>query len=351
MLSLCMIVKNEEQNLKNCLSKVKLLVDEIIIVDTGSTDNTKIIASDFTDKIYDFKWCNDFSIARNFSISKATNDWVLILDGDEFVENFDKQSILDFINLEDSMKTVGRIKRINIIEDSSGIKKGAEKISRLFNKKYFHYEGTIHEQVTPIEKELQKTKFVNITINHIGYTKEELNRTNKLDRNIYLLNKAVKNNSEDPYLYYQLGKSYYMLKDYTKSCEYFEKALSFSLDYRSEYVEDLIETYGYALINSGKFNEAMKIEEYREYYNDNADYNFLMGIIYMNNAKFNLAVQTFLKCTENETGNIEGINTYLPCYNIGVIFECLGYKDEAINYYAKCGDYEQAVMRVKVLLN
>lgn len=351
MLSLCMIVKNEEQNLKNCLSKVKLLVDEIIIVDTGSTDNTKIIASDFTDKIYDFKWCNDFSIARNFSISKATNDWVLILDGDEFVENFDKQSILDFINLEDSMKTVGKIKRINIIEDSSGIKKGAEKISRLFNKKYFHYEGTIHEQVTPIEKELQKTKFVNITINHIGYTKEELNRTNKLDRNIYLLNKAVKNNSEDPYLYYQLGKSYYMLKDYTKSCEYFEKALSFSLDYRSEYVEDLIETYGYALINSGKFNEAMKIEEYREYYNDNADYNFLMGIIYMNNAKFNLAVQTFLKCTENETGNIEGINTYLPCYNIGVIFECLGYKDEAINYYAKCGDYEQAVMRVKVLLN
>lgn len=84
MLSLCMLVKNEEQNLKNCLFKVKLLVDEIIIIDTGSTDNTKIIESEFTDKVYDFKWCNDFSIARNLSLLKATNYWVLILDGDEY---------------------------------------------------------------------------------------------------------------------------------------------------------------------------------------------------------------------------------------------------------------------------
>lgn len=351
MLSLCMIVKNEEQNLKKCLSKVKLLVDEIIIVDTGSIDNTKIIASEFTDKIYDFKWCNDFSVARNVSISKATNEWVLVLDADEFVESFNKQSILKFINSEDNMKTIARIKRINIIEDSLGIRKGSERISRLFNKKYFHYEGTIHEQVTPIEKELYKTIPVDITINHIGYTNEELNRTNKLERNLDLLKKAIEDNSEDPYLYYQLGKCYYMLKDYEMSYKYFEKSLSFSVDYRLEYVEDLIETYGYSLINSGKFSEAMKIEEYREYYKNNADYDFLMGIIYMNNAKFDLAVESFLKCTEHETCKMECVNTYLPNYNIGVIFECLGHRDEALSYYRKCGNYEIAVMRIKALLN
>lgn len=349
MLSLCMIVKNEEQNLKNCLSKVKTLVDEIIIVDTGSTDNTKTIALEFTDRVYDFQWCSDFSIARNFSISKATNHWVLVLDGDEFVENFNKQSILNFIISEENMKTVGRIKRINVIEDLTGTKKGSERISRLFNKKYFHYEGTIHEQITPIEKESNKTKDIDLTINHIGYTKEELNRTNKLDRNIDLLNKAVENSPEDPYLYYQLGKSYFMLKDYKKSSKYFKQALSFSLDYRLEYAQDLIETYGYALINSGKFNEAMCIEEYRKYYNDKADYDFLMGMIYMNNAKFNHAVESFLRCTKNESGKMEGINTYLPNYNIGVIFECLGYRDEAISYYRKCGDYELAVKRIKLL--
>lgn len=61
-------------------------VDEITIVDTGTGDNTKTIASEFTDKIYDFKWCNDFSKARNFSISKASNDWILVLDADEFLQ-------------------------------------------------------------------------------------------------------------------------------------------------------------------------------------------------------------------------------------------------------------------------
>ena len=74
MLSLCMIVKNEEESLKNCLSKVSSFIEEIIIVDTGSTDNTKVIAAEFTDKVYDFKWCNDFSKARNYSISKASGE-------------------------------------------------------------------------------------------------------------------------------------------------------------------------------------------------------------------------------------------------------------------------------------
>lgn len=76
-----------------------------------------------------------------------------------------------------------------------------------------------------------------------------------------------------------------------------------------------------------------------------------MGNIYTNNSEFNLAIESFVKCTENENGKIEWINTYLPNYNIGIIFECLGYKDEAIDYYMKCGDYNQAVIRAEALLN
>lgn len=350
MLSLCMIVRNEEKNLKKCLSKAKLLVDEIIIVDTESTDNTKKIASEFTEKVYDFKWCNDFSIARNFSILKATNDWILVLDADEFVESFNKESILDFISVKDNIKTVGRIKLNNIIDDSLGVKKSSERISRLFNKNYFHYEGTIHEQITSKYKERYKTIPLDIVVNHIGYTKEELNRKNKLDRNIVLLNEAIENNSQDPYLYYQLGKSYYIMRSYEKSCKYFKKAISFLMDYRLEYVEDLIESHGYSLINAGKFSEAMNMEKYRKYYKNSADYDFLMGIIYMNNAKFNIAIERFLKCTKSNNSKIEGVNSYLSYYNIGVIFECLGHRDEAITYYKKCRNYELAVMRIRALL-
>lgn len=85
-ISLCMIVKNEEKNLERCLNSYLPLMDEIIVVDTGSTDKTKEIAARFTDKIYDFEWINDFSAARNFAFSKATCDYIFSADADEVLE-------------------------------------------------------------------------------------------------------------------------------------------------------------------------------------------------------------------------------------------------------------------------
>ena len=82
-ISLCMIVKNEERILKRCLDSVRDLVDEIIIVDTGSTDATKWIAAGYTDKIYDFTLNDDFSAARNFAFSKATKEYIYSADADE----------------------------------------------------------------------------------------------------------------------------------------------------------------------------------------------------------------------------------------------------------------------------
>lgn len=95
-ISLCMIVKNEESVLECCLDSVKDLMDEIIIVDTGSTDRTKEIARKYTDKIYDFEWVDDFSAARNFSFSKATMDYIYAPDADEILneENQEKFRIL-----------------------------------------------------------------------------------------------------------------------------------------------------------------------------------------------------------------------------------------------------------------
>lgn len=91
-ISLCMIVKNEEDVLERCLESSKSIADEIIIVDTGSTDKTKEIALKYTDKVYDFKWVEDFSKARNFAFSKATKDYQMWLDADDVItkENIDR---------------------------------------------------------------------------------------------------------------------------------------------------------------------------------------------------------------------------------------------------------------------
>lgn len=94
-ISLCMIVKNEEKVLARCLDSIVDLMDEIIIVDTGSTDRTKEIAGKYTDKIYDFEWIDDFSAARNFAFSKATKEYVYTADADEVLDEENHQRFAD----------------------------------------------------------------------------------------------------------------------------------------------------------------------------------------------------------------------------------------------------------------
>ena len=83
-ISVCMIAKNEESNVHNCLAPLKKLGFELVIADTGSADQSMSLISQYTDQLYHFEWTNDFSAARNFSISKASHDWILVVDFDEY---------------------------------------------------------------------------------------------------------------------------------------------------------------------------------------------------------------------------------------------------------------------------
>ena len=108
-----------------------------------------------------------------------------------------------------------------------------------------------------------------------------------------------------------------------------------------------MESLGYTLINLNLFKEALEIHKYEKYYSQSPDFLFLIGLIEMNNSNFENAAQIFLKCTEFEEGKIEGITSFLPLYNIGVIFECLGFNDQALNYYKLCKNYGLALYRIK----
>ena len=107
-LSICIITKNECDNLKICLERIKALGCEIVVVDTGSSDNSKKIASAVTPCVYDFVWCDDFSAARNFAIQKAANDWILFLDSDEFVDAFDMPKLLEQLQAIPSVISTSR---------------------------------------------------------------------------------------------------------------------------------------------------------------------------------------------------------------------------------------------------
>lgn len=147
-ISLCMIVKNESDTLGRCLDSLKGLMDEIIIVDTGSTDNTKDIAAAYTDKIYDFKWKDDFSAARNFSFSKASMEYIYTADADEII---DKENYGRFADLKKCMMQeveIVQMKYVNDTADNNLQNSITEYRPKLFKRlREFEWIDAIHETI------------------------------------------------------------------------------------------------------------------------------------------------------------------------------------------------------------
>ena len=148
-ISVCMIVKNEENVLERCLDSLKELGDEFIIVDTGSTDRTKEIAAKYTDKIYDFAWIDDFAAARNFAFSKATGDFIYSADADEIldVQNIAKFKILKR-TLDETKTEVFQFWYCNQLEHNTTYNFDKELRPKLYRRVLkFEWVDPVHETI------------------------------------------------------------------------------------------------------------------------------------------------------------------------------------------------------------
>lgn len=347
MISTCIITKDEAQMLDKCLSALQKFNSEIVVVDTGSKDNSVDIALKYTPNVYTYKWNDNFAMARNYSISLAHNDAILVLDTDEIIND------ADFNELEKLSRPdgIGRILRINEYTRNGEHNTGFERIGRFFDRRYFTYKGRIHEQLVPINNNKYSTYNIPITVKHYGYEGDAEKIKEKVFRNEQLLLLDLKEFGDDPYILYQLGKSCYMSSRYDEANQYFGKALGFDLNPELEYVQDMVETYGYSLVNSGNSAFALQLLGNSEVYSafsKTADFCFIMGLIYMNCELFDKAVEQFIMAT-GKNARIEGTNSYKAYYNAGIIRECQGRIPEAKKLYQKCGNYDKALYRLSQL--
>ena len=200
-ISLCMIVKDEEKFLPRCLESVKDHVDEIIIVDTGSTDSTIEIAKRYNAKIYHHAWENSFSKARNYSLKYATCDWILILDADEEVDREDAHKLKDVIKENDANMIY-----LPVLNRPVGGKNfSISNSERLFkNHLGFCYDGIVHNAL----KYSGLTKKANIKIYHYGYNQGDEQMEKKFIRTSTLLRKQIKNDPQNPIPRHYLATSY-----------------------------------------------------------------------------------------------------------------------------------------------
>lgn len=147
-ISLCMIVKNEENVLARCLDSIADLMDEIIIVDTGSTDNTKEIAQKYTDKIYDFRWMDDFSAARNYSFSKATKEYIYVADADEVVDAENRKRFRELKQVLLPEIDIVQMKYANQLANGTAYNYDEEYRPKLYKRlRSFEWIEPVHEMV------------------------------------------------------------------------------------------------------------------------------------------------------------------------------------------------------------
>lgn len=339
-LSACIIAKNEETNIRRCIESLSPLQCEVIVVDTGSTDNTISIAQKCGAHVYSFPWINDFSAARNFSIKKASNDWIFIIDCDEWITEI-TGNIWDYLLQDETI--LGMINRKNLMHADTTFGSYTSLLARVFNRKHYYYQGIIHEQVTPYVTHDLDGILLPITMNHSGYVNEGLSTEQKKNRNITLLTKTLSEDPNQPIQWYHLGHEYYASGEYQRAIDCFEKVLVLNPDKELEYFRHTIQSYCESLLAINEIKKAYLLEQYENLWNSYPDYHYLLGKIYFLDGKLLNSMQCFIKATTLNTPYIEGTNTYLPWFYIGKINELYGEYDAALLFYEKCGDFEPAI--------
>ncbi len=244
-LSLCMIVKNEEENLGKCLSLARPHVDEIVVVDTGSTDRTIEIAREYADVFDEIEWPGSFSVARNHSLSLANSDYILILDGDEYIEDQEAwKRIRNSLGVLDIAALILPVK--NLLGDSNVVSADLfwqERILR--NHADIKYHGSVHNQVMEsiMEHAKQTGRHVvrlDAQIVHTGYSLSEEDMVKKYQTRIELLKSEYENPRDEvyrAYYAYQLGLIYYIMRRNEEAAQLFN-----TLDYNNLTVENAFYT-------------------------------------------------------------------------------------------------------------
>ncbi|QDH20847.1 glycosyltransferase family 2 protein [Saccharibacillus brassicae] len=249
-IALCMIVKDEEKHLKKCLDSVASVVDQIVIVDTGSTDRTLEIAEQYQAEIHHFEWINDFSAARNKAIKYAHTDYILVLDADEYLpEDADLQND---ISSEDDYYFV---KIHNLLSGERALNHLA---IRLFaNHKGLNYKNRLHEHLDVTGEGAHLIAgHANSVIMHVGYTDDMMQDRNKANRNLALILKGAE---EDPSAYnlFNLGRTYFWVGEYQKAMTFLKKA--YSLSKGLTILPELVTTLCKALGELKRYEEALVI--------------------------------------------------------------------------------------------
>jgi tetratricopeptide (TPR) repeat protein len=329
--SLCMIVKDEEDNLPDCLASVAGLTDEIIIVDTGSTDRTRDIAVQAGAKVFDFPWVDDFAAARNESISHATGEWIFWMDADDRLDEDNRQKLRRLFDKLRSEEIGGRseqsgsvlpphsslltphsfpltphscfvMKCLCLPDHQAGTATVVDHVRLFRNDSRIRWKYRIHEQIlSAVRQAGGEARWSDVVIQHVGY--QDAARVGpKLERSARLLQLDLAENPDDPFTLFNLGWTLLKMARSTAALPYLEGSVE-----RSQPGHSIVRK-AYALLvechkGLGDMDKALALcRRGRRLYPDDAEIIFEEGCLHLTQGNLPAAESLFIQLVETKAG-------------------------------------------------
>ena len=324
-ISLCMITKNEENFLEQCLNSVKDIADEIIIVDTGSIDKTIRIAKKYNAKIFNFKWVDDFSAARNESIKHATKEWILMLDADEVIEKNDLSKIKNAIENSEDVVGFALEQRSYINNFFEGAVKNnsdfdlvkdypfyiSNFLVRLFkNRLGLYFRHKVHELIEDsIEEKNLKYKKLDVVLHHFGSLKDESLIREMAAQYSKIILKQLEEEPENARYNYQAARMYLGRNDFGNALKHFEKTAKIDPNYKLVFSE-IAKIY----LQMNDKNRAIEYFKKSVKHNpDNPSPANNLAVVYMSTGKFQQAKKIFEEQLKKHPNNEALEYNYSEC--------------------------------------
>ncbi|MFB5269251.1 glycosyltransferase [Paenibacillus enshidis] len=341
-ISLCMIVRNEEEYLPKCLSSVIRIVDEIIIVDTGSTDGTVAVAQAFGAKVIEIPWEDSFSVARNRGLEEATGDWILWLDADEEMDVNEANKLKELLT-RDAIREQ-QIEGIqfyfcNVLEGDRVEHLCLQRMVR--NRPEYRFEGRVHEEILPSMLEVNpdmQVGQVDIHVYHDGYLAKNIVRQDKISRNRSLLLQSLEEHPGQRKYHYYLGIELYRMNELESALEHFNTALAGPEEISKTLLSSAHKYRLVTLETMGRYRDMVEHSmDSIPLFPDFTDLYHLKGIGlsalgHTDEAIYALRQALSLGPAPEEYPAVTGYGTYLTCRDLGILYATAGKQMDADLY-------------------
>jgi len=360
-LSLCMIVKDEEEALPRCLRSVEGVADEIVIVDTGSTDRTVAIAESFGAKVIHEPWTGDFAKHRNTSLDAATGDWLLILDADEeLVDGAALRPLLSDPDMEGYS-----LREVNYIGQEAGLEAVVNAAFRVFrNRPEYRYDGALHEQIQgKVDPHGGScSRFVGIEILHYGYLDQTTEARKKKDRNMRIVLEEVERKPDDSFTLFNAGVEFQRIDDHRTALDYFSRSFKNLQSMRQYFASLLVRNIVASLQKLERYDEALEVAaDALEGYPDFTDLHYLVGQLHFARREYREAIASFTRAIDlGDHGGDRymaqaGMGSFYSWFALGTLHEAIGDQSEAVRDYKRAitsarGFYAPPLVRLTQLL-